>query len=126
MDTQIIEKILSPIKNAYAAVEERSDALKWELAFVRMGGLSYLLEVLISWHIDTESSSASLQKTALSALIRRVSAFMPPVRERHEATGGNGQDGGEADLILEESDEEYWQEARGEHTHYRWTTTCAI
>ena len=112
---QIIEKILSPISNQFASPKERAAALKWELAFVRTGGLSYLLQVLISSNLDVENSSAGPQKKSLSGLIHRVADFMPPVKERLETSGGgNGQDGAEGDLALEESDEEFWQEARGE------------
>jgi ubiquitin C-terminal hydrolase len=76
----IKDKILAPASDPYASTREHHAALCWELAFVKMGGLAYLVEVLAGWDIASQSKNPSLDKSALSALIERIGSFMPPIR----------------------------------------------
>lgn len=95
---QLMDKLLAPSTDPYASPEERRAALRWELAFVRMGGMAYMLAVLAAWDLEAPSGAPALAKRTLSALICRIAAFMPPRAKGQD--GGLGGSGGAGRSLL--------------------------
>ena len=98
---QIMCKTTDLVADQYAPVKERERAVRWSLAFVRTGGISYLISVLASWDMVAQCATP-LTKASLSALIRLIATFLVGSKGVLEGIRGgaaaNGQEGGHDDM----------------------------
>ena len=58
---KIISELLAPLLNDYAAKDDVSAALRWKEAFVKLGGVRYLLQLAMEMNLDHSARGASVQ-----------------------------------------------------------------
>jgi ubiquitin C-terminal hydrolase len=99
---KIIAELLAPLQNEYAAKGDLTEAKRWKSEFIRLGGASYLLQLVMEMRIGQQDEDLAWgpKLQCLSSILELLDQFISAnSSDASQSQESAGQEGGDVDIM---------------------------